>query len=156
MLISLGRLVFNMPWSALPEHIDEPNEWNGKDDDDHWYTKWRKSIKGWFAFGPRCTEKWAKFREFPIMLFAVGSMNQWRFESNDNLWYSGSDNSIMLATKWTAFYLSRVQYGKQWHIALQWPLFLHGHFGEWQFYIGFKRDADRVYWLAFYIGKKWK
>lgn len=144
-----------MPWSALPPHIDSPDEWTGKDDDDHWYTKWRKSVKGWFAFGPRATEKWARFREYPKVLFAWRGKGVWRYENDLMDAYSrGSRAFISFAPE--GWYLSRVQYRAKWHIALQWPLFLHGHIGGWQFYVGFKRDADRVYWLAIYPGRVWK
>lgn len=42
-----------MPKCALPEHIDEPGEWENTDDD-VWYMRWRMYIKGWFAFANRC------------------------------------------------------------------------------------------------------
>lgn len=147
-----------MPWSALPEHLNTPEAWNGYDDDDHWYTSWRKYVKGWFAFGPRATERWARFRNIPIILFAVQGEGRFRLESDQ---YPSVSTPEKIFT-WRSlseplyYYLSRVQYWTNWHIGLQWPLFLHGHRGGWQFYIGFKRDADRVYWLALYFGRIWK
>lgn len=39
--------------SALPEHLDTPEEWKGTDDDQSTFFKWRLYIKEWFAFGPR-------------------------------------------------------------------------------------------------------
>ena len=149
-----------MPKSALPEHLDEAHEWDGKDDDDHWYTSWRKHVKGWFAFGPRATEWWAKFREYPVTLLALRGNGTWRFETNETSFEFGMFTPFFHLLDWKlskdSHYLSRVQYYNDWHIALAWPLFLHGHVGNWQFYIGFKRDADRVYWLALYLGKIWK
>lgn len=145
------------PWSALPPHIDEPNEWNGKDDDQHWFTKWRKSVKGWFAFGPRATEWWARWREHPITIFALFGEGDSRWENTDG---SITIRSVASAVFWYApsgqlkVYLSRIQYWCDWHTQLQWPLFFGFHAGNWQGYIGFKRDADKVYWLALYFGRK--
>jgi len=153
-----GKATFD----AMPEHINEAHEWNGKDDDDHWYTSWRKQVKGWFAFGPLSAYSWARFRNYPVTLFAVRGKGKFRFEADRPL---GLETFQWSDTKFDVWfgphlgfenYLSRVQYYTTWHLALDWPLFLHGHFGEWQFYIGFKRDADRIYWLSLFIGKKWK
>jgi len=150
------------PWDCLPEHINEPHEWDGYDDDDHFYTRWRKKVKGWFAIGNaanRSKHKWANWRELPITLFVTHGVGSLRFESTD-----GSFDIVMPSTKRTWWYevpnsdlyLSRVQYWCGWHIALEWPLFLHGHYGNWQAYIGCKRDADKVYWLSVYLGRCWK
>lgn len=143
-----------MPWSALPPHINEPNEWDGKDDDDHWYTSWRKQVKGWFAFGPRATEWWARWRELPITLFAVFGPGESRWE-NDFMAIRAENAPVILFDP-TSFYLSRVQYWCKWHIQIQWPLFICVHYGGWMGYIGFKRDADKVYWAALYLGRTWK
>lgn len=150
-----------MPKSALPEHLDEAHEWDGKDDDDHWYTSWRKHVKGWFAFGPRAMEWWAKFREYPKLLVVVYGRGRLRWENTDGSISDAISQPSFIGNQsflWTgeAVYLSRVQYHTNWHIQLQWPLFLGFHFRQWQGYIGFKRDADRVYWLALYLGKIWK
>lgn len=144
-------------FDALPEHINEPWEWDGKDDDDHWYTKWKKQVKGWFAFGPLSNYRWARFREYPKFLVGLGDRSLWRIEDNDNnSFYVYPFERLLTQPGLLNLYVSRVQYKKKWHIGLQWPLFLHGHYGNWQFYIGFKRDADRVYWLSFFIGHIWK
>lgn len=143
-----------MPWSALPPHKNRPQYWDGYDDDDHWYTKWRKQVKGWFAFGPRATERWARFREFPITLVAFFGPGESRWE-NDVMAVRSVNKPVFLFHP-TAFYLSRVQYWTDWHVQLQWPLFFGCHFARYQFYIGFKRDADRVYWLALFFGRMWK
>lgn len=156
-----------MPRSALPEHINEAHEWDGKDDDQHWYTKWRKSVKHLMAFGPRAKESWARWREVPKILFCAKGRGPWRWE-----YFDGSDTGPMITGK---HYVTRCQLWTRWHIALQWPLFFSCHFypkasdvipaGQredrdgklWLFYIGAKRDADRVYWFpAFYIGRNWK
>lgn len=148
-----------MPKSALPEHLNEPYEWNGKDDDQHWYTSWRKQVKGWFAYGPRAKEKWAKWRESPKVLYFKNWNGPIRYE-----WEEAG-----------APYISRVQLWCRAHIQFQWPLFVAAHWYQkkkdivpypyrgdrdgklWFFYLGAKRDADRVYWFpALYIGRNWK
>lgn len=148
-----------MPWDALPPHIDQPSEWGGKDDDQHWYTSWRKQVKGWFAYGHRSKHWWAKWRKYPITLFALFGPGESRWENDlmairsvntPVVWYSG------------AFYLSRIQYWCNWHIQLQWPLFMAAHLKlgktkKLYMYVGAKRDADQVYWCpAIYIGTSWK
>jgi hypothetical protein len=140
-------------FDALPPHLGHPHDWDGKDDDDHWYTKWQKSVKGWFAFGPLSAYRWAQFRERPVALLGLRGRGFWRHEDDQ-----AAVGCLHLRCKHLgeSFYLSRVQYWTNWHIALQWPLFLHGHAGNWQAYIGLKRDADRVYWLAVYFGRIWK
>ena len=146
-----------MPWSALPPHIDEPHEWDGKDDDDHWYTSWKKQVKGWFAFGPRCTEWWAKTREYPAVLFKLKGKKEWRWETDPGPGVTLIQCMRRMGDSW---YLSRVQKWTPWHIALQWPLFFSSHVTirgtVWQFYIGMKRDADRVFWVSLFFGKGWK
>lgn len=152
------------PWDCLPEHIDSPEEWSGYDDDDHWYTKWRKSIKGWFAVGNaanRSKYKWANWRAMPHCIAVFSNNGVLRVENSDGsddcyAVKDGKDIVIQANVPPGDYYLSRVQYWCDWHIALQWPLFLHGHYKDWQAYIGFKRDADRVYWLSLYVGKVWK
>ena len=173
-----------VPKSALPEHIDESHEWDGKDDDQHWYTKWRKKVKHWMAYGPRATEWWARWREYPKTLFAVAGEGFWRFEteseteigligaeftpSTDGAWY-------ILNTDFGNYYITRVQLYSRWHLQIQWPLFIAFHWyvksedvlrfpdktdrdGKlWFFYVGAKRDADKVYWCpAIYLGRNWK
>jgi hypothetical protein len=151
------------PWSALPEHLNSPEEWDGKDDDKTGLLgKFRKKYKGWFAFGPRATEKWARFRTFPIVLIALRGTGFWRTEDDRLPAERGEPQRLLIwrVMDWNAYghqcYVPRVQYWNKWHFALQWPLFLHAHYGSWQFYAGFKRDADRVYWLALYLGRVWK
>lgn len=145
-----------MPWSALPPHLNSPGAWNGKDDDDHSWTKWRKAVKGWFAFGPRAKEGWARFREWPITLVAISAKGQLRFE-NDYLAIKAPAKPVFFYdSRFNRFYLSRVQYWVDWDLQIQWPLFLGFHWKGWQGYIGFKRDADKVYWLALYFGRTWK
>jgi hypothetical protein len=153
-----------MPWSALPEHINEPREWAGKDHDKVWYTRWVKYVQGWFAYGPRAKEWWARWRLVPCTLFAMKGNGPWRFEG------------IMRDGK-VRFYRSRAQYWTRWHVALQWPLQLTFHW-YWRAadvpttdtrpqnlnikklvfgYGPVHRDADDVYWFpSFYLGGTWK
>ncbi len=159
-----------MPWSALPPHIDSPEEWAGKDDDQHWFTAWRKRVKGFFAFGPRATEWWARWRFAPKAVFAVGGRGPWRFE-NDK-WDAVRQTPYHCHAR--GWYLSRIQYWKPWHIQVQWPLFVAAHVylpkvtlpepkeryrdeGLVYFYVGAKRDGDAVYWFpAIFLGRGWK
>jgi hypothetical protein len=155
-----------MPWSALPEHLNSPEKWNGKDDDKFWFTKWRKSIKGWFAFGPRATEWWARWRETPTTLFYAGGSGEVRLEDDECDTAVTKDRlNEAIHDKW---YLSRIQYWSRWHIQIQWPFFIAFHIywkeedvppSPWRpledgikhmiyFYWGFSRDSDKVYWLT--------
>lgn len=152
-----------MPWSALPEGLNKPSDWNGKDDDKFWFTKWRKSVKGWFAFGPRAKEWWARFRKVPVCLFYIGGKGVMRIE--DDQIEAGIMSLKGLHGPW---YLSRIQYWTRWHLQIQWPFFIafHCYWKEedvppcpWRpletgikhmfyFYWGFSRDSDKVYWLT--------
>jgi len=173
-----------MPKSALPEHINDPHEIEAAFPDDSQYGdswfgrfyKWiHKKTKTWFAFSYRCTEWWAKWRKYPKILMAIGGKGVWRVECSvgdlimdkGNLWnwQIGDD-----------FYLSRIQYWKRWHLAIQWPLMLSFHVyfkaedvlipGELKkdtdgklFYFYWNHfDADLVYWMfiSLFIGLTWK
>lgn len=161
-----------MPWDSLPESIDEPFEWSGKDDDKYWFTRWRKSIKGWFAYSYRSKRWWARWREFPVLLASAKGKGVWRLENDSS--ECGSSSSQGDKT----WYLSRVQYWCRWHIQVQWPLFFAFHI-YWKdsyvpkfpdraskvqnikymfyFYFGASRDSDKVYWFpAIFIGGSWK
>lgn len=159
---------------ALPEHIDEPSEWKGTDHD-NWLFRWFIPIKlKYLCFGPRDSHKWHKWREWPIVLFAKGSKDIWRIEDDV------SDEGRLTPKPFPEEYLSRIQYWKRWHIAIQWPFFLVFHFYFRQkdvpqyphhvtpdglstdgklfyFYFGAHRDADKVYWIpSVFIGLTWK
>lgn len=148
------------PWSALPPHINSPEEWGGKDDDKHFYTKWRKRVKGWFAYGPRATEWWARWREYPVMLFAMRGKGHWRYEDDFGIW---AGNPMVRGMFWDDHrrsYLSRCQKLTSWSVQLQWPLFFGCHVtirGQvWQFYIGAKKDTDCYWFPAIFLGRGWK
>jgi hypothetical protein len=160
-----------MPNSALPERLQDPANWKGTDDD-NWLMRWRLSRKGWFAYGPRATQWWAQWREWPIMLFKRGPGILWRYEDDETSWIGCNHQNVG-----DGLYISRIQYWKRWHFQIQWPLMIAGHFyfsqknvplyptrpGDttknklFYFYIGCMRDADKVYWFpSFYAGLTWK
>jgi hypothetical protein len=170
-----------MPLSALPEHLQDVNS-NFPDDDQfshipvfgkiyRWY---QKSTKTWFAFSYRCTEWWARgWRKYPKVLFAVGGQGVWRIEhgNGDSIGYT---LDILRYVK--DAYLSRIQYYKRWHFAIQWPLIItfHVYFkakdvpvygqpkedldGKLFFFYWNHFDADLIYWMltSFFIGFVWK
>jgi len=169
-----------MPIDCLPERLrDVENHF--KDDSQYigipiigkLYYWWEKKTKGWFAVGNaanRSKYKWANWREFPKVLYAYRGYGKWRFENtNGSLDIDGTKirrwifNETIIDTRhWireardTMYYLSRTQYWCDWHIGLQWPLFFHSHYKNWQFYVGLKRDGDQIYWLSLYLGRCWK
>ena len=151
----------NGKFDALPPHIDSPEDWNGKDDDKHSYTQWRKAIKGWFAFGPRSEYFWARWRRYPITLFACFGKGESRWE-NDFMALRSVNKHVVMYRPNGGFYLSRVQYWCDWSVQVQWPLFIGVHWytdeGKkgWQFYIGCKKDTDAYWFPAIFFGRCWK
>lgn len=176
-----------MPRSALPSHLDEQHEIDAAFPDDSQFANrkgllglfgkaWRwykKKTKTWFAFSYRCTERWARWRVYPKVLFAVGGEGVWRWEAilppHADLY---SDDVVQPAF----YYLSRIQYFKRWHVSVQWPLIFTMHFypkakdmplhagtsyeldGKLWFFYWNHFDADLVYWMvkSMYLGKNWK
>jgi len=153
------------PLDALPVHLQDSDAWKGTDDD-NWLMRWRLKCKGWFAYGPRASKWWAKWREIPVCLFKIGGLGYWRWELD------GQGEAIV---REPGDYLSRIQYWKRWHIQVQWPFFIAFHFyfkaddvpcpwNEWDTdgmliygYFGAHRDADKVYWFpSAYLGRNWK
>ena len=164
-----------MTWSALPDHLNTPEEVEAAfpDDSDHGPVfRWiKKHTKHWLAFGPRATEWWARFRETPVVLFAFRGRGVWRWEVDGGL---DQYTKFPVFDTWVLkYYMSRQQLWARWHIQLQWPLFFACHWYNrqrsvlkypykqnrdgklWFFYCGFKRDPD-CYWLSFYAGRNWK
>lgn len=159
--------------TALPEHLNsqEEIEANFPDDGqygDTWYgrlwRRWNKITKASTAFGPRDIHWYHRWRKNPITLIALFGKGESRWE-NDIFAIRSVNKSVLLYNPGrTGFYLSRVQYWCDWHIQIQWPLFFsfHFYFGKTnkqgvQFYIGAKRDQDRVYWCpAIFLGRTWK
>jgi len=160
-----------MPWSALPEHLNTPEKVAAAfPDDSQFGTNWfgrlyqwfQKQSKPWTAFGPRATEWWARWRELPVVIFAIFGPGESRWEESSALFAIRSVRTPVIF-HWPQFlYLSRIQLWCDWHIQVQWPLFFafHVYYGKNKLiysYIGAKRDGDRVYWFpAVYIGFVWK
>lgn len=170
-----------MPLSALPPHLQDVE--NNFPDDAQFGTetlfgrayKWiNKKTKTWFAFSYRCTEWWARWRKFPIVLYQIGGIGPWRYETIGGDFVVATGTSLALVTEDS--YLSRIQYYKRWHFAIQWPLMISFHiypnaadvpvygesrsesdgklwFAYWNHF-----DADLVYWMvtSIYIGRNWK
>jgi len=150
-----------MPWSALPEHLNSPEKWAGTDDSKVPWMNWRLKVKGWFAYGPRATQWWARWKTPPVCLFKIGGAGAWRYETDP---FTGKP------------YLSRIQYWKTWHFAIQLPFWIQFHWYKkpyimayprcdgssvdgklWYFYGPASYDSDGVYWFpAAFIGRTWK
>lgn len=148
-------------WENLPDHINSPEEWDGKDDDDHFYTKWKKSVKSWFAYDWKKRHWFGSLRRYPATLFAVFGKGESRWE-NDFMALRSTNNTVVWY--WppkNGFYLSRVQYWCQWHIQIAWPLFFcfhirYGKSGVVMGYIGWKRDGDCFWFPAIWLGSGYK
>lgn len=171
-----------MPISALPEHLNSPEEIEAAFPDDRqfgtglfgrFYTWIHKKSKTWFCFSYRCTEWWAKWRKYPKVLFAIGGKGLWRWESA----LPGYEQVLRETPNvFSPFYLSRIQYYKRWHVAIQWPLMISFHVyfkaadvpvpgqpmpdtdGKLFYFYWNHFDADLVYWMFFSIfaGLTWK
>lgn len=148
-------------WENLPEHINSPEEWNGKDDDKHWYTKWKKLVKALFAYHWKEWHWFGRIRKNPITLLAFFGEGESRWE-NDILAIRSVNKPIFFYNPGkTGFYLSRVQYWTKWHLQLQWPLFICC---SWKVnktltiggYLGFKRDTDAYWAPSLWVGKGYK
>lgn len=179
-----------MPLSALPEHLNTKEEIDAAFPDDsqygtNWfgrlYQRYNKITKTWFAFSYRCTERWAKWRLYPKVLFAVGGGGPWRWECVHRAQPDIHDYNTNPKTggQPAFYYLSRIQYYKRWHFAIQWPLIFTFHFypkakdvplpsyrnrdhsnldgklwfGYWNHF-----DADLIYWMvtSVYLGRNFK
>ena len=149
-----------MPWSALPEHIDEPEEWKDTDWDNP-LQRWMLKIKGWFAYGPRATERWAKWRPVPKDLININATRKERVRD--------------VTTQTFLSYTSVIQYWTRYHLLIQWPFHISFHI-YWRkkdvlpqperkdfsiknmvyFRFGARFDNDQVYWFpAIFIGGDW-
>lgn len=170
-----------MPLSALPERLQDPNAWKGTDMDNifqRWIIK-NPWIHGLFAYGPRAKEWWGRWREIPIVLFAIRGKGQWRWEYTNGL-FEMTEGSTTLTKKDSDnviynYYLSRVQYFTRWHFQIQWPFVVSFHFYFSQksvptfptrtdtdnklfyCYFGAHRDSDQIYWFpSAFLGLTWK
>ncbi len=134
-----------MTLSALPPRLQSDENWKGTDDD-VWYMRWRIHLKYLFAYGPRATELWARWREWPITVFAVRSKkgsfrtetetydrDSSREDYNNNTSFFLEDNVRLVfwqgkQREIVRGYLSAIQYWTKWHFQLQWPFFIALHF----------------------------
>lgn len=174
-----------MPKSALPEHLKDVENHFPDDKqfgDKHWwarlYTWYNKKTKTWFAFSYRCTEWWARWRKYPIVLFAIRGKGRFRMEDDkmEIVQWTESNSDVWINYLGVENYLSRIQYYTRWHFAVQWPLMFSAHFypkaedvpkfGEpvpdldgkvWFFYWN-HFDRDLIYWMvtSFFLGRVWK
>ena len=150
--------------SALPPHLDTLEEIYNAFPDDSQYGGWwgrlykwfRKETKAMTSFGPRDVHWYHRTRDLPITLFAIFGEGAARWEESNGFFAIRAKNDTVIWYWPQVVYLSRVQYWCDWHIQIQWPLFLNFHFWKWQGYVGLKRDADRVFRLALYFGRTWK
>lgn len=142
-----------MPLDALPTHLRDVE--NHFPDDEQFgtttlfgklYRWYQKKTKTWFAFSYRCSERWARWRHYPKVLFAVcDSISTFRYENEQGedldigwrrfLWNTDvqiwkTSTSFDGAPLWNIqpAYLSRIQYYSRWHFAIQWPLMISFHF----------------------------
>lgn len=174
-----------MPKSALPVELQDVE--NHFPDDDQFGTNWfgkayrwyQKKTKTWFAFSYRCTEWWAKWRPYPKLVFAIGGRGNWRWEAIQPAKPEIFDwNRNPLTGGQPAFYyLSRIQYYKRWHLAIQWPFIISFHFyfkakdvptpvdiprpdtdGKLFFFYWNHFDGDLIYWMltSIFVGLSWK
>jgi len=147
------------PLDALPPHLQD-FDWQGTDNAS-WLMRQKKKIQYLLAAGPRSHGFW-KWRDIPKTLFAFKGEGDWRYENTDGTYITTDTQNNQ------PVYLSRIQPWARWGVYLQWPLF----FNFWFIYkekdvvkfpkyqsafgikkmvtagIGFKRDADKVYWLT--------
>ncbi len=158
-----------MPKSALPNGFHETASGTGTDWDNP-VQGWIK--KSWFAYGPRATEWWARWRAKPKPLFAIKGKGEWRYEQDgvdeDD---HGDMSPLTIVTDDGEWYLTCIQYWCKWHFQIQWPLFIAFHYyfdetpihpnnygGKRMIYIRFgaRRDADKVYWFpSIFVGLTW-
>lgn len=192
LLTGLAFIIFTWKkgYSALPDHLNSASEIEAAfpdDDENGKLVRWlKKKTKHWFAYGPRANIWLARWREFPIYLFAIRGEGEWRWELSDGSSDTYFGNSFLTMLKkrlWESrnilspnkYYLSRIQRWSRWHLAIQWPFLITFHFyfkasdvpryrlnfntdgKQFFFYFGAHRDADKVYWFpSAYIGLNWK
>jgi hypothetical protein len=165
---------------AMPEWIQDQAKGTGTDWDNPIQKYWHKS---WFAYGPRSSNKWCKWREYPRTLFAIRSkFGFFRVEGEgwerDSSFAAGNYDRILfnrflqvernflvencILHKKDPGYLSAIQYWCKWHFQIQWPFFIAFHYKItdkyiFYFHFGARRDADKVYWFpSLFLGLTWK
>jgi len=117
-LASVREVGTIMPWDALPEHINEPHEWEGTDWDNWFQRSWIK-IKGWFAYGPRSKHWWARWQQ-PVLKFGYG-VKRWEHLKHPDLYLKDRkfDNPKTVAVlQEDGYFPSVVQYWSRAHFLL--------------------------------------
>ena len=176
----------SLEYDALPEHLNTQAKIDAAFPDDSQFAnrtgliglygralkRFNKLTKPWSVFGPRSKFSWSRWNFPPTVLFKVGGKGSWRYENVQPL--GASDESLHPGY----VVLSRCQYYKRWHLAVQWPLMVtfHVYWHEkdvpvegqpWTNEFDISRllfaygpihwDADIIYWLlSFYLGGQWK
>lgn len=172
-------------YDALPEHLNSQAEIDAAFPDDSQFAnrkgllglygralkRFNKLTKPWSVFGPRSRFSWAAWQFPPREIFKIGGgKGEWRYET--------VAARIDATTIQVHHALSRCQYYKRWHLAVQWPLMVtfHVYWHEkdvpvegqpWTNEFDISRlffaygpihwDADIIYWLlSFYLGGQWK
>ena len=134
-----------------------------------WFTGW----SWWYLFPIAVLPVARKWRLLPTTVWAIKGKGPWRLESTDSKYIIAmQDESFVFFPRWetsaasiiTPFYLSRIQRWARWHIAIQWPFLIQGHFYKraeyvptatdspdvdgkvFSFYRGWHRDEDEIYW----------
>ena len=153
-----------MPVSALPPGFN--NQQTGD-----WKNIWpfKYITPSWTAFGPRCTEWWAKWRPYPVLLFGLHSSDPWRLEADDKPEFATSAfKRCEICEPIPNWYISAIQYWTKWSVQVQWPLHVAAHYyldevpkypehaGERRalfIRIGARRNADGFYdFPSAYVG----
>jgi len=141
---------------ALPEWYPRTARGTGTD----WDVRFLRDIpKAWFAYGPRATCWFHKWRKWPKTLIAIRSRKgSFRLETEG--WTRDSFEEFLFRKSkifnrnFENRYLSRIQKYTPWSFQIQWPFLISGHIYLGQrlllqrplfFYFGFHRDADKTY-----------
>lgn len=157
-----------MPIDALPEGFKDQAAGTNTDWNNPIQKYWHKS---WFAYGPRSSHWWAKWREFPITVFAIRGDGVFRVEDDKCDFPFGITFRKIFWWEHKDKYLSAIQYWTKWGFQLQWPFHIQAHYyiderprypeqagnrRVFYFRIGARRDADKVYWFpSLFIGLQW-
>ena len=156
------------PWDALPDHIDEPKEWDKTDWDNKWQ-RWLLKFKGWFAYGPRSRHSWAAWKSPPKVLFGLG-IYRWEHLKHGDLYlplrkFTTAKSTAVL--RGDGYFPSVNQYWSRFHLMIQWPFQISVHwYWPWKsvpkfpgrpgdftikemvyLRLGARYDKDDVYWF---------
>lgn len=178
-------------FDALPEHLNTQAEIDAAFPDDSQFAnrkglvgvygrllkRFNKLTKPWSVFGPRSKFWWARWSFPPREIFKVGGKGPWRYETIAGIPIV-EETPAHFGVVPLHHILSRCQYYKRWHLAVQWPLMVtfHVYWHEkdvpvegqpWVNEFSIKQllfaygpihwDTDIIYWLlSFYLGGQWK